>query len=174
MKNILKRVGLIVMMAIGVGGIASAQNSLPAPGSGGGFQPSGGGFGGGGFGGSFAPAPPPSPSYWGSPWYQGWNYGPTVVVAPTVNNGNFTNQGTTKVIACGYDAMGVWRVLPLLVSYSWNGVQYDVYVLNAWNPWTNQWNKGVDVKAYNTDYTLRGTNYDYYVVLSFGTFYFNL
>lgn len=158
--------------------LAAAQNSLPAPGSGGGFQPSGGGFGTGpgapSFGGiGWNPGPPP-PSYWGSPWYNGYNPSPTVVVSPSITIGNSQNQGVMKVIANGYDAMGVWRVLPLLVSYQYNGVQYDVNVLNAWNPWTDQWDKGVDVQAFNTDYVLRNVTYDYYVVLSFGTFYFNL
>lgn len=170
---ICKMIEVVLLFICGVS-FSIAQNSLPAPGSGGGFQPNAApGWGGGWGGGGFNPGPPP-PSYWGSPWYSGWNYSPTIVVSPSVNTGNFTNQGTTKVIACGYDAMGVWRVLPLVVSYAYNGVQYDVYVLNAWNPWTDQWNRGVDVRAYNTDYTLRGTNYDFYVVLSFGTFYFNL
>ena len=87
---------------------------------------------------------------------------------------NFQNQGTIKVIACGYDATGVWRVLPLVVSYQYNGVQYAVNVLNAWNPWTDQWDTDVDVPAYNTDYQLRGNTYDFYTVLSTGTFYLNL
>jgi len=144
---------------------ASAQNSLPAPGSGGSFQPNNGiGWNPG----------PPTPAYWGSPWYTGWNPSPTIVVSPSINTGNFENQGITKVIANGYDAQGVWRVLPLLVSYQYNGVQYVVNVLNAWNPWTDQWDKGVDVPAYSTDYVLRNVTYDYYVVLPYGTFYFNL
>ena len=78
------------------------------------------------------------------------------------------------MIANGYDAMGVWRVLPLVVSYQYNGVQYNVNVLNAWNPWTDQWDKGVDQQAFSTDYVLRNVTYDFYVPLSFGTFYFNL
>lgn len=151
-----------------------AQNSLPAPGSGGSYQPNipSGGWG-GGWGGGFNPGPPP-PSYWGSPWYSGWDYSPTIVVSPSITTNNFQNQGVTKVVACGYDAQGVWRVLPLVVSYQYNGIQYDVNVLNAWNPWTDHWNRNLDVPAYNTDYTLRGNNYDFYTVLPFGTFYFNL
>lgn len=154
---------------------ADAQNSLPAPGSGGSYTPNMGGSWGGSWGG-YNPIynPAPAPPYWGSPWYAGWNYNPTVVLAPTVSAPDFTQQGTTKVIACGYDATGVWRVIPLKVSYVYNGAQYNVYVLNAWNPWTDQWDQGVDVKAYHTDYTLRDVNYDFYVVLSTGTFYFNL
>ncbi len=153
----------------------SAQNSLPAPGSGGSFQPNtGGGFGPGpAYGPGWNPGPPP-PTYWGSPWYTGWNSTPSIVVSPSVSTGNFVNQGITKVIANGYDAMGVWRVLPMVVSYQYDGAQYDVTVLNAWNPWTDQWDKGLDVQAFNTNYILRNVTYDYYAVLSFGTFYFNL
>lgn len=170
--------GLVMALALlfGVVGL-TAQNSLPAPGSGGGFQPGGGGWGGGagwggGWGGpAFAPGPPPSA--WGSPWYDGPYYSPTVVVTPQVTN-NFQNQGTEKVIACGYDAQGVWRVVPLLVSYQYNGSQYTVNVLNAWNPWTDSWDKGVDEPAYSTDYWLRNVEYSFYTVLPTGTFYFNL
>ena len=120
-----------------------------------------------------AVAPPPAPAAWGSPWWQGWNPSPSVVMSPSVTVPNL-NSGAMKVIANGYDAMGVWRVLPLFVRYNFNGINYNVTVLNAWDPWTDMWNRGVDVQAFSTDYTLRGVNYDYYVVLSFGTFYFNL
>ncbi len=171
-KNIEKiSKGLLTALVIAFSAIGiSAQNSLPAPGSGGSYQPN-------------APAPMgppngmgwnPGPAYpgnWGSPWYSGWNPSPTVIVqqAPAISS-----QGVTKVVACGYDAQGIWRVLPLTVSYQYNGLQYIVNVLNAWNPWTDQWDRGVDAPAYNTDYTLRGENYDYYCVLPTGTFYFNL
>lgn len=119
------------------------------------------------------PQPGPPPSMWGSPWWNGWNTSPSVVISPSITIDG-TNSGNMKVIACGYDAQGVWRVLPLYVNYNYNGVNYNVTVLNAWDPWTDMWNKGVDVQAFATDYTLRGVNYNYYVVLSFGTFYFNL
>ncbi len=169
-KGMLLSLGLVT----GVAGMM-AQNSLPAPGSGGSFQPNTGGMGpgGGGMGpgGGFGWNPGPPPSNWGSPWYSGWNSSPTIVVNPSTN---FQNQGTAKVIACGYDVQGVWRVVPLLVSYQYNGVQYNVNVLNAWNPWTDMWDKGVDVPAYSTDYVLRNVTYDYYAVLSTGTYYFNL
>ena len=164
--QILRWLMMAVALMFGVVGLM-AQNSLPAPGSGGGFQPAGGGWGGP----AFAPGPPPSA--WGSPWYDGPYYSPTVVVAPQVTN-NFQNQGTEKVIACGYDAQGVWRVVPLLVSYQYNGSQYTVNVLNAWNPWTDSWDKGVDEPAYSTDYRLRNVEYSFYTVLPTGTFYFNL
>lgn len=169
-SGMFKAFALVLAFAAGAIGM-SAQNSLPAPGSGGSFRPSGGGFG--GYGPAWNPGPPP-PSYWGSPWYTGYNPQPTIVVSPSVSIGNSTNQGTLKVIACGYDATGVWRVLPLYVSYQYDGVQYDVNVLNAWNPWTDQWDRGVDVQAFHTDYVLRNVTYGYYAVLSFGTFYFNL
>lgn len=108
-----------------------------------------------------------------SPWYAGWDSSPITSAGNSVST-NSRNQGVIKVIANGYDATGVWRVLPLVVSYKYNGVQYDVNVLNAWNPWTDQWDKGVDVPAYNTNFLLRNITYDFYAVLSFGTFYFNL
>lgn len=176
--SISKKLGAFIAamgMIFAVAGM-SAQNSLPAPGSGGiGNPPNGigwnpGGPGGpGGFGGPAAPPPA-----WGSPWGPAWNNSPTVVISPTISVGNTVNQGITKVVACGYDSTGVWRVIPLVVSYQYNGVQYSVNVLNAWNPWTDQWDKGVDVQAFNTNYILRGITYDFYTVLSFGTFYFNL
>ncbi len=175
-KSLAAMAFVLALSAFGV----SAQNSLPAPGSGGGFRPSGGGFGGPGFGGpgfgggfgpAYNPGPPPPPA-WGNPWNNGYN--PTVVISPTITVNNSANSGITKVIANGYDAMGVWRVVPLVVSYQYNGVQYNVNVLNAWNPWTDQWDKGVDQQAFSTDYVLRNVTYDFYVPLSFGTFYFNL
>ena len=180
---------LLAVVALALGCAAmSAQNSLPAPGSGGSFRPNtGGSMGGPGWGGG-GPGPGwggggpgwggsawgPGPGYWGSPWYNGYDYSPTIVVSPSVTTNSSQNQGIEKVVACGYDATGVWRVLPLVVSYQWDGVQYIVNVLNAWNPWTDQWEKGVDVEAYNTNYQLRNVTYDFYAVLPFGTFYFNL
>lgn len=169
-RGILSGIIASAMILVGAAGM-SAQNSLPAPGTGGSFQPNPGAPG-PGFGGGMWNPGPPSPSNWGSPWYTGWNYSPTIVVNQP--SPNFQNQGTTKVIACGYDAQGIWRVLPLLVSYQYNGVQYDVNVLNAWNPWTDSWDIGVDIPAYNTDYVLRNITYDFYAVLSTGTYYFNL
>ena len=83
-------------------------------------------------------------------------------------------SGETNVIACGYDATGVWRTIPMRVAYVYNGVDYDVTVLAAYNPWTDMWNRGLNVAAYNTNYYLRGVYYDFYTVLSTGTFYFNL
>lgn len=182
-KEVVRHLLIIALAALAGICVSLAQNSMPAPGS-------GGSFGGGnsmpapGSGGSFNPAPPngigwnpgpPPPANWGSPWNPGWNNynGPIIVNAP-LSSPDWQNVGTTNVIACGYDAMGVWRTIPLNVSYSYNGVQYDVTVINAWDPWTQSWNTDVDVPAVNTSYYLRGNNFDFYAVLSTGTYYFNL
>lgn len=144
-----------------------AQNSLPAPGGGpggmGNSLPAPGGY-----------TPGMGPGGWGSPWgtpppppsNPAWSPG-------TIGTG-WQNSGNITVTACGYDAQGVWRVLPLRVNYNYNGIQYNVTVLNAWNPWSDTWSYGVDVPAVNTSYYLRGNNYNFYVVLSTGTYYFNL
>lgn len=97
-----------------------------------------------------------------------------LVLNPPLSSPNWQNQGTTTVMACGYDAQGVWRTIPLRVSYVYNGAQYNVTVDSAWNPWTDMWNYGVDQPAYNTYYFLNGTYFDFYTNLSTGTFYFNL
>lgn len=98
---------------------------------------------------------------------------PIVVSAP-LSTPNWQNQGTITVIACGYDAQSVWRTIPLRVSYDYNGGQYNVTVDSAWDPWTDDWNYGIDVPAFSTYYFLNGNYYNYYVNLSTGTFYFNL
>ena len=36
------------------------------------------------------------------------------------------------------------------------------------------WDRNVDQPAYNTSYYLNGTTFDFYTVLSTGTYYFNL
>lgn len=140
-----------------------AQSSMPAPGgrfpgSGGNSMPAPGGSSWtGGWGAPWGSPPPPpswSPGSFGSPDWQ--------------------NSGMMTVMACGYDAQGVWRVIPLRVSYKYNGIQYNVNVLNAWDPWTDMWDDAVNVPAVNTSYYIRGNNYDFYVVLSTGTYYFNL
>lgn len=97
-----------------------------------------------------------------------------LVVGPPLSSPNWQNSGTITVIACGTDAQGVWRTIPLRVSYVYNGAQYDVTVNSAWNPWTDSWNYGVDVPAFNTYYFLNGNYYNFYVNLSTGTYYFNL
>lgn len=160
-----------------------AQNSAPAPGSGGSFNPApanGIGWNPGGnsapapgSGGSFNPAPPAGPA-WGGPWGGGWQSSPSVIVNANPGFINGMNSGVCNVVGVGYDAQGVWRTIPMTVSYNWNGAQYNVTVLNAWNPWTDMWNQGIDDQAYNTSYFLNGQTYDFYVPLSTGTFYFNL
>lgn len=141
---------------------ALAQSSLPAPGAGGRYNPAPNGIG-------WNPGPPP-PSAWGG--YGGWYNSPSVIINSSYPNS--VNSGVTNVIACGYDAQGVWRNIPMYVSYVYNGVGYDVTVLNAWNPWTDSWDKGVDDPAYNTSYYINGRSFDFYTVLSTGTYYFNL
>lgn len=181
MKNSIKRY-ILPLAALLLPFSLAAQSSLPAPGSGGG--PGGGGFGGPGFGGNSLPAPGagggyrpnpgpgpgvPPPASWGSPWN-----GPSFSVNVNVNSPNWTNSGTMTVMACGYDSSGIWRTIPLRVSYSWNGVQYNVVVLNAWNPWSDMWMRGINTQAYNTSYYTHGNTYNFYVPLSTGTYYFNL
>lgn len=169
MKSRILTLILAALMSLGGVSLVSAQNSAPAPGSG---SIGGGGFG-GGFGGGMRPLGPPPGAGWGNPWGPGWNspvYSPTVVFT----NYNNANQGTTKVIGCGYDATGVWRTIPMSVNYNYNGVEYDVVVLTAWNPWTQSWSTNLNIPAVNTSYYLNGITYDFYVVLSTGTYYFNL
>ncbi len=176
----LKKILLAGVIGISGLGIMNAQNSAPAPGSGGGFNPApanGIGWNPGGSsapapgaGGSFQPAPPAGPA-WGGPWGGGWQSSPSVVVniSPIISN-----SGITNVVGVGYDAQGIWRTVPMRVSYSYNGAFYNVQVLSAWNPWTDMWNRGVDQPAYNTSYFLKGQTYNYYAPLSTGTYYFNL
>lgn len=156
-----------VVFAACAGITANAQNSAPAPGSGGTFNPAPAN----GIGWNPGPQAPPA---WGSPWGPGFSSSPTIIVNTPLSSPTWQNSGITKVIACGYDAQGIWRTIPLTVQYIWNGAQYNVQVLNAWNPWTDMWNRGVDAPAYNTSYYLNGTNFDFYTVLSTGTYYFNL
>lgn len=155
------------------------QNSAPAPGSGGAFTPNTGGFGNPNMGGpGFGGPPPMSPAWggpdWGSPWGPGYYSSPSIIINTPTVTGSDVNAGTTKVLACGYDTQGIWRTIPLLVQYHYDGAQYKALVLNAWNPWTNSWNRNVDQPAYNTSYYLRGNTYDFYTNLSTGTYYFNL
>ena len=163
LRNILSILALCCAFAL------SAQNSLPAPGS-----PAGGGPGWGG--GNSLPAPGNSGPSWGGGWGPwGPAYSPTWGIGMSPYYGpNWQNTGTATVMACGYDAQGVWRVMPLKVAYYYNGLQYQVTVLSAWDPWTDAWDYNVDVPAVNTSYYLRGNDYDFYAVLSTGTYYFNL
>ncbi len=174
---------LAISLFFAVGSIF-AQNSAPRPGAGGGGGPIGGGPG--GFGGTSAPAPgsggaftpnngpaAPAPG-WGGPWGPGYNSSPSVIVNINPFSPGWSNSGTTSVVGVGYDAQGIWRTIPMTVAYNYVGGQYNVTVINAWNPWTDFWNRGIDQPAYNTSYYLRGNNYNFYTVLSTGTYYFNL
>ena len=173
----------VIAIALGAGALGLiAQNSMPAPGMG--SAPQGNSMPRPGAGGSFNPAPangigwnpgPSAPANWGSPWNPGWNsyMGPMIVNTP-LSSPDWQNNGTTNVIACGYDSMGVWRTVPLRVGYSYDGRQYEVTVINAWDPWSQTWNMDVDVPAVNTSYYMRGTTFNFYAVLSTGTYYFNL
>lgn len=174
--------GTVVNAQMPVGGPGGPGPVINAPGSPGGpgNQPNFGPPPGPTFGNGPAPAPgsdiynpgPPTPQ----PPLAGPGPSPLapMVVNPPLSSPNWQNNGVTTVIACGYDTQGVWRTLPLRVSYNYNGAQYNVTVLSAWNPWTDSWNYGVDVPAFNTYYFLNGTYFDFYVNLSTGTFYFNL
>lgn len=138
------------------------NNSMPAPGQPSGTMNGGPGFGGPGFGG-----PGPGPAA-GGPW---WGSGPAWSVSYTPS---WANSGYTTVTACGYDNSGRWEVIPLYVQYQYNGVQYNVTVINAYNPFTNMWDQGVDQGAFNTSYYINGNTYDFYAPLSTGVYYFNL
>ena len=111
------------------------------------------------------PGPPPNntPPGWGAPG---------MLVTPP--SGQWMNQGTLNVMATGYDVESVLVQIPLVVSYSYNGAFYDVTVLNAWSPFTQTWNIGVDTPASQTSYYFNGFNYNYTVTLPSGTYYFNL
>ena len=148
----------------GPGGPGPVINAPGAPDNPGG---PGGPMGPGGPGGPEGPGMPP-----GGPGGPG-PFAP-MFAGPAFNSPDWQNQGTITVMACGTDAQGVWRTIPLRVSYTYNGAQYDVTVNSAWNPWTDTWDYGVDVPAFSTDYFLNGRTYDFYVNLSTGTFYFNL
>ena len=82
--------------------------------------------------------------------------------------------GKVNVVGVGYDDEGVWRTVPMSVEYNYNGTRYSATVLTAWDPWTDSWNTNLDVPAINTSYILNGQSYEFYVVLSTGTYYFNL
>lgn len=153
---------------------ALAQNSLPAPGTGGSFSGGGNSFPAPGSGGTFNPAPPmggPGPA-WGSPGWNSWN-GPMCSGIP-LSTPTWQDSGYETVLAVGYDVQGIWRTIPLRIQYSYNGVNYDVTVDSAYDPWSCMWNYNIDMPAYSTYYYLRGNYYNYYTNLSTGTFYFNL
>ena len=109
------------------------------------------------------PGQAPPPPGWGMSGYLN-----------SLANSDWQNQGYVNVMATGYDSQGVMKQIPLYVSYTFNGVNYNVTVLNAWNPYTYTWDSDVDQPAYETSYFINGFTYNYYTVLSTGTFYFNL
>ncbi len=151
-------------------GAGSAQwggTSLPAPGSGGTFRPNlpNSGMG-------WNPDPWHQHHWWntGWGWNDGWSGYPTIIPVGV----QIPARGVAKVVACGYDAQGIWRNVPLVVAYRDTGVQYKVVVLSAWNPWVGVWDYDIDTPAYNTAYYLHGVTYAFYAPLSTGTYYFNL
>lgn len=179
MKKLRRNISLLILAAVGILP-GFSQNSAPAPGSGGGFNPAPpNGIGWNpGPGASSAPAPGSGGGFqggpaWGGPWDGGWQASPSIIVNvnPALIN---ANSGVMNVVGVGYDAQGIWRTVPMRVSYNYNGAFYNVEVLSAWNPWTDMWNRGVDQTAYNTSYFLNGQTYNFYVPLSTGTYYFNL
>lgn len=109
------------------------------------------------------PPAPYAPSGWGTPGYLA--YPPS---------GDWMNQGTINVMATGYDTESVLVQIPLVVSYSYNGATYNVTVLNAWSPFTQTWNMGVDIPASPTSYFFNGFTYNWMAPLPSGNFYFNL
>ena len=115
------------------------------------------------------PGPPPPPPPPQSPWASGV---PGFLTNPP--SADWMNSGNLNVMATGYDVQGVIRQIPLQVSYNWNGVNYNVTVINAWNPYSQMWNTGLDIPANSTSYYFNGFTYNYYAALPIGTFYFNL
>lgn len=174
-KKILKGISIFLLIAAAAA-MASAQTSAPAPGTGSirygqpiGWLP-----------GPSASAPAPGAGQIGFPTalppYPSGYYGNPLVWCPSnvVYSPDWQNYGTANVVGCGYDINGVWRIVPMSVNYRYNGVQYDVEVINAWNPWTDTWDDDVDEPAINTSYYLNGKTFDFYTNLSTGTYYFNL
>lgn len=163
--RILSIFAAFTMMIAGV----SAQNSAPAPGTGGAFTPNvpAGPGPGSGFG--------PNVPMWGSgnSMMNGGPWGPGAFSGPYYNNGSGFNYGTSRVVGVGYDVQDVWETVPMVINWRWNGFFYDVTVESAWNPWTQMWESNLDIPAFQTTYTLRGVTYSFYVNLSTGTYYFN-
>lgn len=176
MKGIIRLIMTASAFIMTISGV-NAQNSLPAPGSGGsgGNSMSAPGSGGGynpapSFGGGWGHGSPGFGPSWGNPW------GPGYVNSPAMefNYPGWENRGVENVMACGYDAAGVWSTIPLTIAYAYNGIDYDVTVINAWNPYSQEWNRNINMPAYNTTYYTHGNTYNYYTPLTTGTYYFNL
>lgn len=111
---------------------------------------------------------PPAPNPQTPP---GWSARGYLTVPPSAD---WMNQGNINVMATGYDSEGVLMQIPLFVSYNYNGVNYNVMVLNSWNPYTQTWDNQVDIPANSTDYYFNGFKYNYFAALPVGNFYFNL
>lgn len=99
---------------------------------------------------------------------------PSTMPPPGFQHPDWQNMGNLTVIACGHDAMGIWRTIPMRITYRYNGLQYDATIKSAWNPWKDGWDYDLNLPAVNTYFTQGNQEYDFYVVLSTGTFYFNL
>lgn len=148
----MKRKKLVILasiIAIGISGFtASAQAPLPPPGNPGGIPPMNtpgnpGGLPPQGPGPVIVnPAPipnpntvvpPPGPNPNTPPPPPGWGASGYLVNPPV---GDWMNSGTLNVMATGYDSEGVMIQIPLYISYQYNGVNYNITVLNSWNPYT--------------------------------------
>lgn len=164
MKNkikgtMVKKILLTISVLLVGANLLSAQPTPPPPGS---VPPPPG---------MQTPPPPPAPGPATPPPPPGWG-APGCLVSPP--SADWMNQGNLNVMATGYDTESVLVQIPLYVSYSYNGVNYDVTVLNSWNPYTQNWNLNVDIPANSTYYYFNGFYYNFYVNLPSGTFYFNL
>jgi len=148
---------------------ATAQNSLPAPGT-----PDNGGNGFLGGNSLMAPGQQQFPGGLGNQWNNRWpgmgNYTPP----PFAANPNWQNSGNITVIATGYDIYGQVKQIPMTVNYWYNGLRYIVMVISAYNPITEMWNYQLNVPAINTSYYFQNNTYNFYAALPTGTFYFNL
>ncbi|MDE6022298.1 MAG: hypothetical protein K2G13_02235, partial [Muribaculaceae bacterium] len=113
---------------------ASAQNSFPAPGSGGSFRPNGGNSAPApGAGGAFTPNVPQGPGpgagfgpnvpMWGSSnsMMNGGPWGPGAFSGPYNNNGPGFDYGTSRVVGVGYDVQDVWETVPMVINWHRNG-----------------------------------------------------
>ncbi len=160
-------IGIISMMPIWI--LSVSAQSLPpvSPPPSPPIQAYGPGWGANGFG-------PDIPMWGTSPGMMtGGRWGPGAFTGPLNKHRLNLNNGISHVIGVGYDVQGVWETVPLVAKWHWNGVNYEVIVITAWNPWTRSWDGNLNMPAYQTQYRLKGITYDYYVNLSTGTYYFN-
>lgn len=171
----MKRLIIILAIIAATAGLIYPQ-SAPAPGRTISYGMPIGWNPGPGFHHSSAPAPGNTIYSPGYTYGYGWGGNSLMWGAPSnvVWNPDWQNSGEANVMACGYDDQGVWRVIPMTVSYQFNGALYNVTVENAWDPWTESWNDDIDMPAYNTTYYINGNTYHFYAPLTTGTYYFNL